>query len=143
MQFKVGDLVVVDHRYLDEQDIPRDVTFPVPAQVVDIEWDTYITCSEGKCWWFSSSRPGLTLYKGDDPPLGVEAIEHPKHYKIMFRGEEIDAWEIIEAVASDDYHIASVLKYVLRCKKKGNFLQDLKKARQHLDRRIELADDQA
>lgn len=74
----------------------------------------------------------------DAPPVKDE-INHPEHY--TYGG--IETWDFIEAKQLS-YHLASVVKYVSRAgKKEGNTeLKDLKKAREHLDRRIKQLVDQ-
>lgn len=74
----------------------------------------------------------------DAPPVKDE-INHPEHY--TYGG--IETWDFIEA-KNLSYHLASVVKYVSRAgKKEGNTeLKDLKKAREHLDRRIKQLVDQ-
>ena len=72
----------------------------------------------------------------------ADMVKHPAHYKLDLRGVEHDVWEVIEAVVEDmegvpAYHVGSVLKYVLRSNKKGRMLEDLKKARQHLEKLID------
>lgn len=61
-----------------------------------------------------------------------DMVNHPPHYK-MGRFEVID---ILEDWAADDPLIWQVLKYCSRYKHKGNPLEDLKKARWYLDRKI-------
>ena len=61
-----------------------------------------------------------------------DMVNHPKHYK-MGRFEVID---ILEDLAHDDPLIWQVLKYCSRYKHKGKPLEDLKKARWYLDRKI-------
>jgi hypothetical protein len=65
----------------------------------------------------------------------MDQVNHPKHYG----GEDnpyeaikvIDAWEA-------DFYIGNLLKYVCRAGKKGGKeLDDLKKAKWYLDRKIE------
>jgi len=66
-----------------------------------------------------------------------DTVEHPRHY--TFGGIEvidaIEAWEL-------GFHLGNVVKYVARAAHKGCFLEDLRKARWYLDRRIELASQQ-
>lgn len=67
-----------------------------------------------------------------------ELINHPEHY-----GGKDNPYEVIkiaEAIGLDqDAYLFNVLKYIIRCGKKDNdpTLQDLKKARFYLDRRIQ------
>ncbi len=61
----------------------------------------------------------------------LEAIDHPAHYNV---GEI----EVIDAIEDWrlGFHEGNVVKYVARAEHKGNELEDLKKARWYLDRRI-------
>lgn len=60
-----------------------------------------------------------------------ESVNHPSHYNF-------GSIEVIDAI--DDWHLGfyegQVVKYVARAKHKHNELEDLKKARWYLDRRI-------
>lgn len=62
--------------------------------------------------------------------------EHPNHYN---KGN-IECFDVIKAYYGDDvfehFCLGNVLKYVMRCKSKENYLQDLKKARVYLDKLI-------
>jgi hypothetical protein len=58
-------------------------------------------------------------------------IEHPSHYTIG----GIETWDFIEAKRLN-YNLGSVVKYISRADYKGHDIQDLKKARQFLDREI-------
>ena len=60
-------------------------------------------------------------------------IEHPEHYN---KGQI----EVIDFIEDQDFdhHVASVVKYVSRARHKGRELEDLKKARWYLDRKIKL-----
>ena len=62
-----------------------------------------------------------------------EAIDHPEHYGGAENPYEaikvVEAWEL-------DFHLGNVVKYVSRAGKKGDALEDLKKARWYLDRKI-------
>ena len=58
-------------------------------------------------------------------------IEHPSHYTVG----GIETWDFIEAKRLN-YNLGSVVKYISRADYKGHDIQDLKKARQFLDREI-------
>jgi hypothetical protein len=58
-------------------------------------------------------------------------INHPKHY-VTDKVEVIDVIEAFEL----DFHLGSVLKYVLRHNRKGKPLEDLRKAAWFLARKI-------
>ena len=63
----------------------------------------------------------------------TEQVNHPSHYN---RGKI----EVIEVMEDWDLgvHLTEVLKYIARAEHKGNLVQDLKKARWYLNRRIAL-----
>ena len=65
--------------------------------------------------------------------MKIENVNHPIHYG----GQEntYEAIKIIEAYHLD-FKLGNVLKYILRSDKKGNQIEDLKKAKWYLDRKI-------
>jgi Protein of unknwon function (DUF3310) len=64
----------------------------------------------------------------------TESIDHPPHY-----GSKDDPYEAIKVVEAWglDFHLGNVVKYISRAGKKGDILEDLKKARWYLERKIE------
>jgi len=63
--------------------------------------------------------------------------ENPKHYSEL----QIQPLDIIEALNElEPVCRGNILKYVMRCDKKGQKLNDLKKARVYLDKWIEHVD---
>lgn len=62
-----------------------------------------------------------------------DAVNHPKHY----RKGNLECIDVIEELGLC-FHLGNTLKYLWRCEDKGNELQDLKKARWYLDRKIQL-----
>jgi hypothetical protein len=63
-----------------------------------------------------------------------EAINHPQHYGGDTLYETI---KVIEEWGLDnDFLLGNSIKYISRAGKKGNELEDLKKARWYLDRKI-------
>ena len=65
-------------------------------------------------------------------PIKKEHVNHPDHYnagsiKVI---DIIEDWKV-------DFHLGNVIKYVLRAPYKGKTLEDLKKAKWYLDRKIE------
>jgi len=62
----------------------------------------------------------------DDP------IEHPPHYTFgqVEMIEAIEAWQL-------GFHLGNVVKYVARAGRKGDRLEDLKKAQWYLTREIQ------
>ncbi len=76
-------------------------------------------------------KPEFTTQKIYDP------IEKPYHYN-QFKYEPIEViidWKL-------DYFLGNVIKYVARADYKGMKLQDLKKARWYLNKKIEQLQDQ-
>ncbi len=61
------------------------------------------------------------------------AIHHPLHYAGAGALEVIDVIEGFNL----NFRLGNTVKYVLRAGRKGNRLEDLKKARWYLDREIE------
>lgn len=64
------------------------------------------------------------------PPKVADAVHEPKHYN-----QGMEVIDLIEAY-NLGFHEGNVVKYVCRAKFKGMELQDLKKARQYLTRKI-------
>ena len=68
------------------------------------------------------------------PVTSTDPVNHPAHY--THGGIEvidaIEAWNL-------GYHLGNVVKYVARAEHKGNYLQDLQKARWYLQREIDRA----
>ena len=77
------------------------------------------------------SRQVLSIrrnYKQDD--VNKEKVNHPSHYN----SGQIEAIDIIEdAGMIEGFCLGNALKYILRAKHKGNFTEDLKKARWYID----------
>jgi len=76
-----------------------------------------------------ASEPEFVDYTDEMREKSV--IEHPSHYTIG----GIETWDFIEAKRLN-YNLGSVVKYISRADYKGHDIQDLKKARQFLDREI-------
>lgn len=60
-----------------------------------------------------------------------DPVNHPAHYT-MGRVEVIDAIEAWDL----GFHLGNAVKYIARAGRKGDALEDLKKARWYLDREI-------
>lgn len=60
-----------------------------------------------------------------------ESVNHPKHYNFG----SIEVIDVLEDWQLG-FHEANAVKYIARAKHKGNELEDLRKARWYLDRRI-------
>lgn len=67
-----------------------------------------------------------------------DPVHNPPHYK----SGGIEAIDVIEAFGLN-FRRANVIKYVLRAGRKGDALEDLKKAAWYLDREIDKLEEQA
>lgn len=63
-----------------------------------------------------------------------DAVNHPVHY-----GGADDTYEAIKVIEAWglNFHLGNAVKYIARAGKKGDALEDLKKARWYLDRLIQ------
>lgn len=62
-----------------------------------------------------------------------ETVDHPKHYTFG----KFEVIDVIEDWGLDkDYHLGNTIKYIARAKHKGEELENLKKARWYLNRKI-------
>lgn len=75
----------------------------------------------------STMRESAGFSDPSDYPEG-ERVVHPKHYN-----SRVPGIECIEVVQHFNFNLGNVIKYVWRAGDKGNFVEDLKKARQYLD----------
>lgn len=80
-------------------------------------------------------------HRVDGDPIGSEAprplskpdmVNHPPHYK----SGGLESIDVIEAFDLG-FCLGNTVKYVLRAGRKGDRIEDLKKARWYLDREIE------
>jgi hypothetical protein len=81
---------------------------------------------------------GMTL-SGFEHTVARETVNHPDHYGGDTTYEVIKvlrAWGLFK-----DALLFNVVKYVARAGKKGDLVEDLKKARWYLDERIKEAED--
>lgn len=91
------------------------------------------------------ARQGGTTYTLDE----VEAVHAPRHYTWLGNAlaalglsdvGNVEAWDVLDAAFPSNPHLWNVGKYLLRQGRKGGEekrLEDLRKARQYLDRAIE------
>lgn len=71
-------------------------------------------------------------------------VNHPSHYRGVNGLEVFDVMDNFLPKyenAVDGYLVGNILKYVLRAPSKGKMLEDLKKAKVHLDLLIERLED--
>lgn len=63
----------------------------------------------------------------------MSEVNSPKHYQTE---SGLEAIEVIEAFFAGSFHLGNVFKYIARAGRKGDRLEDLKKARWYLNREI-------
>jgi hypothetical protein len=82
-------------------------------------------------WAPGKGKVGVEM-KGtfNEPP---DPVNQPAHYK----AKGFECIDVIEALGLD-YHLGNTVKYIWRAESKGNYLEDLRKARWYLDRYITL-----
>lgn len=65
----------------------------------------------------------------------MEAVNHPQHY-----GGKDNPYEVVEVLEAwgldKDFYLGNTIKYIVRCGKKDNEIQELEKAMWYLQRRI-------
>ena len=66
--------------------------------------------------------------------MAKESVNHPEHY-----GGENNQYEAIKVIEAWNlcFHLGNVVKYISRAGKKDNIIQELKKAKWYLERKIE------
>lgn len=69
-----------------------------------------------------------------------ELVNNPQHYSFG-KDNVYEAIKVIEAWDLD-FHLGNTVKYIARCGKKDEVLQELKKARWYLDRKISLLENE-
>lgn len=74
----------------------------------------------------------FTINGYDRSKYMAERINHPEHYG---GDTTYEAIKVIEAWGLG-FHLGNTVKYISRNGKKGNMIEDLKKARWYLDREI-------
>ena len=82
----------------------------------------------------------VTLEQMKEQAEKVDLVNSPPHYQL---GNGLEVIDVIEDCLNDDpvafasYCEGNVIKYILRARKKGKYLEDLKKARFYLNLVIE------
>lgn len=106
--------------------------------------------------WGTPSRRYLEIWEGYEPPAEAypaeprpgEAVESPTHYTWLGQSlaalglsdaANVESWDVLDAAFPSDPLLWNCGKYLLRQGRKGGEekrLEDLRKARQYLDRQI-------
>ena len=126
-----------------------DVTLYVPESLKPLYWEKGFPESR------PSSRYYLDIWGCEPPAVDVpvvagpeEAVESPNHYTWLGRSlaalglsdaANVESWDVLDAAFPSDPLLWNCGKYLLRQGRKGGEakrLEDLRKARQYLDRQI-------
>lgn len=128
-----------------------DVTLYVPESL-----EPYY-CERGFSEWGALSRHCLEIWEGYEPPAvpssdkagaSGEAVKSPDHYTWLGQSltalglsdaANVESWDVLDAAFPSDPLLWNCGKYLLRQGRKGGEekrLEDLRKARQYLDRQI-------
>jgi len=131
---KVGDKVLVDHRLLDLQGLPRHLGFPRPATVSRVIHARAVEVLDvnGTGWVFNGAMQGFPEKVEEEDPEEEDPVDHPPHYNQL----GVECIQVIEELYADDYLLGNAMKYLWRAKYKGKFAEDLKKCVWYLQRRI-------
>lgn len=97
--------------------------------------------------WLAKKKPtkkGATKVSGktrllrevSESMAEIRSVKHPSHYTVG----GIETWDFIQAKRLN-YNLGSVVKYISRADYKGKDIEDLKKAREFLDREIKWRED--
>lgn len=131
-KFKVGDLVSYNYSPAwrgGKGRVTSIMDTKVMVQSIDIPYGAKTSYPNGdhSSWYEDDLHPFIGP---------AEAVEHPAHYGGGANPYEvikvIEAWEL-------DFHLGNTVKYIARAGKKdaAKELEDLKKGRFYIDRRIE------
>lgn len=86
--------------------------------------------SKEQQWWCRKCAINIYIPNGAKL-MKEETVNHPNHYQ----GNGIEAIDVIEAF-SLGFNMGNAIKYLLRAGKKGDKIEDLKKAQWYLEREI-------
>ena len=133
---EVGDKVHVDKDALDDG---GDQVFEVYDEFVTWEKEMLVAMIKRDMIQVADSMGGniwvLSEYVYPAITASNDMVNHPSHYQ--GKGG-LEALDVIEAFGLDaNYNLACVVKYLLRCDKKDDGLQDLQKAAFYLNREID------
>jgi hypothetical protein len=106
-------------------------------QITDADGATHIcggsqTDRDGRIREYMPDHIPVPPRGGFSQPPTDERVVHPPHYS-----RRVPGIECIEVVQHFNFNLGNVIKYVWRAGDKGDYLEDLRKARQYLDFEID------
>lgn len=134
-KFKVGDKVrirkdlVVDEKYngLTFNSCMKELARTNKVYTIERVEANTVTLINNLFWWGEDMLEPVETIKEDEK---LEMVNHPQHY--AFKYEPIDVindWGL-------DFNLGNTVKYIARCERKGNKIQDLEKAKFYLEDEI-------
>ena len=134
-KFKVGDKVrirkdlVVDEKYngLIFNSFMKELARTNKVYTIERVEANTVTLINNLFWWGEDMLEPVETIKEDEK---LEMVNHPQHY--AFKYEPIDVindWGL-------DFNLGNTVKYIARCERKGNKIQDLEKAKFYLEDEI-------
>ena len=125
MKYKVGDKVIIKKNDWVEEGTVKIVHIDArdDHQTYQINGISLETGKPADLWVKNESIIGLANNE--------EMVNHPKHYQ----GNGLEAIDVIEAF-NLNFNLGNAVKYILRCGKKDNDLQELNKAIWYLEREL-------
>ena len=130
-----------------------DVTLYVPESLESAYWGRRFSALNTPSRrspeiWDYEVTADLRRESGPEPPAPVEVVEAPGHYTWLGQAlaelglsdaSNVESWDVLDAAFPSDPLLWNCGKYLLRQGRKGGEekrLEDLRKARQYLDRQI-------
>ncbi len=85
-------------------------------------------------------EPKLKFVEEDEEPIVCDPVNHPDHYETG----SFECIDVMEEVFGKynlrEYCLINAFKYLYRCKRKENTLQDVKKAAWYLNKYIDICE---
>lgn len=91
---------------------------------------------------FSRGRRGDPCGGGRGVAGEVRCVNDPVRHPAHYTQGRIECWDFI-ADQGLDYFLGCAVKYIVRCGKKGDAIEDLRKAEQYIRKKIELLEFEA
>lgn len=132
MKYKIGDKIVIKKNKWVQEGVVKiiEVDATDNNKTYRVEGISKTTGLEEGYWIDNCCIAGLAE-KTIQITSNKEMVNHPKHYQ----GNGLEAIDVIEAF-NLNFNLGNAVKYILRCGKKDNDLQELNKAIWYLEREL-------
>lgn len=136
MKYKIGDNIVIKENKWAQEGVVEiiEVDEKDSDKTYRVKGISKTTGLRGRYWMDNCCIAGLaelTIQETIQETNNKEMVNHPKHYQ----GNGLEAIEVIEAF-NLNFNLGNAVKYILRCGKKDNDLQELNKAIWYLEREL-------